>query len=92
MVFLGLDLHKRYITGCAVGADSQILGEVRRVDPDRDAAGVEAGARARRGPLRATATREGQAEGDRRGGAEVLHVPVLDSEGGTHIFGLASPA
>jgi hypothetical protein len=37
MVFVGLDLHKRYITGCAVAADGTVLGEVRRVAPTWEA-------------------------------------------------------
>ena len=30
----GLDLHKRYITACAMTADGVILAEQRRVMPD----------------------------------------------------------
>ncbi len=31
MTFVGLDLHKRYITACALDAGGAILGEVRRM-------------------------------------------------------------
>jgi transposase len=29
--FVGLDLHKRYLTACALAADGTLLGEVRRM-------------------------------------------------------------
>lgn len=31
MTFVGLDLHKRYITACALAMDGALLGEVRRM-------------------------------------------------------------
>jgi transposase len=31
MTFVGLDLHKRYITGCALDHSGAVLGEVRRM-------------------------------------------------------------
>jgi transposase len=37
MVFVGLDLHKRCITGGAVAADGTVVGEVRRVAPTWEA-------------------------------------------------------
>ena len=35
--FVGLDLHKRYITACALAADGTLLGEVRRMPVTMDA-------------------------------------------------------
>jgi hypothetical protein len=37
------------------------------------------------------ASRERKAEGDGRGGAEVLHVPALDAESGVELHRMASP-
>ena len=34
MIFVGLDLHKRYVTPCAIDADGQLIAEARRVGPD----------------------------------------------------------
>lgn len=31
MTFVGLDLHKRYITACALGYTGDVLAEVRRM-------------------------------------------------------------
>ena len=36
MVYIGLDLHKRYITACAVGADGAVLAEARQLSTDWD--------------------------------------------------------
>ena len=35
--FVGLDLHKRYLTACALAADGTLLGEVRRMPVTMDA-------------------------------------------------------
>lgn len=37
--YVGLDLHKRYITACALAADGTLLGEVRRMPVTLDALG-----------------------------------------------------
>jgi transposase len=37
VTFVGLDLHKRYITACALTADGTLLGEVRRMPVTMDA-------------------------------------------------------
>ncbi len=37
MRWVGLDLHKRYITACALNDAGQIVGEHRRLPPDMDA-------------------------------------------------------
>ncbi|MBV6522656.1 MAG: hypothetical protein MNPFHGCM_02804 [Gemmatimonadaceae bacterium] len=37
MVFIGLDLHKRYITACALAAEGRVLGQARRLAPTWDA-------------------------------------------------------
>ena len=34
MVYVGLDLHKRYITACAVASDGKVMAEVRQLSPD----------------------------------------------------------
>jgi len=39
MTFVGLDLHKRYITACALDAGGAILGEVRRMPVSLEAMG-----------------------------------------------------
>lgn len=39
MTFVGLDLHKRYITACALDAAGGIVGEVRRMPVSLDALG-----------------------------------------------------
>lgn len=39
MTFVGLDLHKRYITACALDAGGVILGEVRRMPVSLEALG-----------------------------------------------------
>ena len=39
MTFVGLDLHKRYITACALDATGVILGEVRRMPVSLEALG-----------------------------------------------------
>ena len=44
MVTVGLDLHKRYITACAIDANGAVLAEVRRLDPTVDASGRWLGA------------------------------------------------
>jgi transposase len=44
MVTVGLDLHKRYITACAIDANGAVLAEVRRLDPTVDALGRWLGA------------------------------------------------
>jgi transposase len=31
MIYVGLDLHKRYITGCAIDAEGQLVAEERRL-------------------------------------------------------------
>lgn len=36
MVFIGLDLHKRYITACALAASGEVLAEVRRLSTEWD--------------------------------------------------------
>jgi hypothetical protein len=40
MVTVGLDLHKRYITACALDASGAVLAEHRRLEPTLDALGV----------------------------------------------------
>ncbi len=37
MVFVGLDLQKRYITGCALSAEGMLLDQVGRLSPTWDA-------------------------------------------------------
>ena len=37
MVTVGLDLHKRYITACALDALGAVLAEHRRLEPSLDA-------------------------------------------------------
>ena len=37
MVTVGLDLHKRYITACALDALGTVLAEHRRLEPSLDA-------------------------------------------------------
>ena len=39
MVTVGLDLHKRYITACALDASGTVLAEHRRLEPSLDALG-----------------------------------------------------
>jgi transposase len=39
MVTVGLDLHKRYITGCALDPSGSVLSEHRRLEPSLDALG-----------------------------------------------------
>lgn len=39
MVTVGLDLHKRYITGCALDAAGTVLSEQRRLEPNLDGLG-----------------------------------------------------
>ncbi|MFN2397625.1 MAG: hypothetical protein ABR543_03110 [Gemmatimonadaceae bacterium] len=34
MVYVGLDLHKRYITACAPDAEGQVLGEARHLSTE----------------------------------------------------------
>ena len=34
MVYVGLDLHKRYITACAVSAEGTVVAAVRQLSPD----------------------------------------------------------
>jgi hypothetical protein len=34
MVYVGLDLHKRYVTACALDADGRVLSEDRRLTTD----------------------------------------------------------
>ena len=36
MTFVGLDLHKRYITACALDTGSAVLAEAKRLTPDLD--------------------------------------------------------
>lgn len=36
MTFVGLDLHKRYVTACALDTDGAILAEAKRLAPDLD--------------------------------------------------------
>ena len=36
MTFVGLDLHKRYITACALDTDGAIIAEAKRLAPDLD--------------------------------------------------------
>ena len=38
MTTVGLDLHKQYITACAVDADGGVLAEARRLRPELAAA------------------------------------------------------
>jgi transposase len=40
MVTVGFDLHKRYITACALDALGNVLAECRRLDPSLDAIGA----------------------------------------------------
>jgi transposase len=40
MVTVGLDLHKRYITACALDASGGVLAEHRRLEPSLDALGA----------------------------------------------------
>lgn len=37
MVYVGLDLHKRYITGCALSDEGRVLAQVTRLSPTWDA-------------------------------------------------------
>jgi hypothetical protein len=39
MVTVGLDLHKRYVTACALDAYGVVLAEHRRLEPSLDALG-----------------------------------------------------
>ena len=39
MTFVGLDLHKRYITACALDAGGGIVAEVRHMPVSTDALG-----------------------------------------------------
>ena len=39
MVTVGLNLHRRYITACAVDDTGGVLAEARRLDPSLDALG-----------------------------------------------------
>ena len=39
MVTVGLDLHKRYITACAIDDAGTVLAEIRRLEPSLDALG-----------------------------------------------------
>ncbi|MEK7401571.1 MAG: transposase [Gemmatimonadota bacterium] len=40
MTFVGLDLHKRYITACALTVDGTLLAEVRQLPVSLDALGA----------------------------------------------------
>ena len=31
MIYVGLDLHKRYITACAIASDGRVVAEVRQL-------------------------------------------------------------
>ena len=44
MTFVGLDLHKRYITACALDTEGRLLGEVRRMPVSLEALGDFLGA------------------------------------------------
>lgn len=39
MTFVGLDLHKRYITACALDAGGKVIGEARRMPVSLEALG-----------------------------------------------------
>ena len=40
MTFVGLDLHKRYITACALDASGTVLAEAKRLPTTLDALGA----------------------------------------------------
>lgn len=55
MTVIGLDLHKRYITACAMTEDGEILAGQRRVPPDL--AALDAFFAGRPAPLTVTISR-----------------------------------
>jgi hypothetical protein len=65
MTFAGLDLHKRYITACALDAAASSSGN-------------SAGCRPRGRPVPEAAPGEGEAQGDDGGSAETLLLYPLD--------------